>query len=227
MQVADEDLNVKCIVAQEYLSSEIFHSLFALASQCGKSIGIHEWQCCVEQLSVGEANTRRNLSYCLYILDKVICWTCGTFPGITISHIHIDSMALSPHDRATTLLIARTRLAVIEETIYHEMYACQVRPKSKDQVRQMTTQLQLRLQDWLASSAVNLSDVESGSDSSAWKIELAIYYFCAQLLLIWPYRNHPDVIFLRCADVSRRCMRLLLRLWDLTSDEGVQAQFTR
>lgn len=172
--------------------------------------------------------TRRNLSYCLYILDKVICWTCGTFPGITISHIHIDSTIFSPNDdRATADLLARTRLAAIEESIYYEMYACQVKPKTMNQVRQMAAQLQLRLHDWLTSSAVNLGDVESGSDGSAWKIELAINYFCAQLLLIWPYRNHPDVIFQQRADISRRCMRLLLRLWDSTSDEGVQAQFPR
>ena len=126
-----------------------------------------------------------------------------------------------------TLLLARTRLAAIEETIYHEIYACHVKPKNEDQVHQMATELLLRLQDWLASSAVNLGDVESGSDSSAWKIELAIQFFCAQLLLIWPYRDHPDAIFRRRADVSRRCMRLLLRLWNSTSDEGLQAQFPR
>ena len=214
-------------MAQEYLSSEIFHSLFALASQCAKSIGIDQWQNCQDQLSDEDAKERRNLSYCLYILDKVICWTCGTFPGITVSYIHIDSTTISPDDSAMTLLVARTRLAAIEETIYHEIYACHVKPKNEDQVHQMATELLLRLQDWLASSAVNLGDVESGSDSSAWKIELAIQFFCAQLLLIWPYRDHPDVIFRRRADVSRRCMRLLLRLWNSTSEEGLQAQFPR
>lgn len=214
-------------MAQDYLSSEIFQSLFALASQCAKSIGVDQWQNCQDQLSDEDAKERRNLSYCLYILDKVICWTCGTFPGITISYIHLDSTTISPDDSAMTLLVARTRLAAIEETIYHEIYACHVKPKNEDQVHQMATELLLRLQDWLASSAVNLGDVESGSDSSAWKIELAIQFFCAQLLLIWPYRDHPDAIFRRRADLSRRCMRLLLRLWNSTSDEALQAQFPR
>lgn len=214
-------------MAQEYFSSEIFSSLFALASQCAKSIGVDQWQCCQDQLSDEDMKERRNLSYCLYILDKVVCWTCGTFPGITISYIHIDSTIISPDDSAMNRLVVRTRLAAIKETIYHEMYACQVKPKNEDEVRQKATELLLRLQDWLASSAVDLSEVESGSDSSAWKIELAIQFLCAQLLLIWPYRDHPDVMFRRRADLSRSCMRLLLRLWNSTSDEGVQAQFPR
>ena len=133
----------------------------------------------------------------------VLCWTPGTFPSIAISDIHIDSTTIPPGDSAITHLVARADLAAIEETIYLEIYANQVKPKTEDQVRQLVTKLLRRLQDWLADSVVDLDDVENGSDSSAWKIELAIHFFCAQLLPVWSYKDHPDVMFQRRVDVAR------------------------
>ena len=157
----------------------------------------------------------------------VLCWTPGTFPSIAISDIHIDSTTIPPGDSAITHLVARADLAAIEETIYLEIYANQVKPKIEDQVRQLVTKLLRRLQDWLADSTVDLGYVENGSDSSAWKIELAIHFFCAQLLPVWSYKDHPDVMFQRRVDVARRCTRLLLRLWSSTPDEGLHAALPR
>ena len=77
----------------------------------------------------------------------VLCWTPGTFPSIAISDIHIDSTTIPPGDSAITHLVARADLAAIEETIYLEIYANQVKPKIEDQVRQLVTKLLRRLQD--------------------------------------------------------------------------------
>lgn len=211
---------MKCVVAQEHLSPGLFGTLFALAAQCAKSIGIHQWQCFRGQLSDEDLQERRNLSYCLYILDKAVCWITGTSPSIPISDVHIDSALISPDDSAVARLVARTGLARIEETIYLEMYANQVQARTEDQVRQLGSRILRRLQDWLVDSAIDLDEVENVPECSAWKIELAIDFYCAQLLLIWPYQDHPDVIFQQRTDVSKRCMRLMLRLWCSVSDEG-------
>lgn len=220
MRLTDKDEHVKCAVAQEHLSPALFGTLFALAAQCAKSIGIHQWQCFRGQLSDEDLQERRNLSYCLYILDKAVCWTTGTSPSIPISDVHVDSTLISSDDSAVAHLVARTGLATIEETIYLEIYANQVKARTEDQARQLVSKIMRRLQDWLADSAISLDEVENATECSAWKIELAIGFYCAQLLLVWPYKDHPDVIFQRRAEVAKRCMRLILRLWCSVSEEG-------
>lgn len=202
-------------------------TLFTLAAQCAKSIGIHQWQCFRGQLSAEDAQERRNVSYCLYILDKAVCWTIGTSPSIPISDVQIDSTLMSPDDSTTALLVAKAELATIEETIYLGIYASQVKARTEDQVRQLVSRVSRRLENWLANSGTDLNEVENGLESSPSKVELAIDFLCAQLLLLWPYKEHPDIMFQQRTEIAQRCMRLLLRLWSSASDQGHRVALPR
>lgn len=88
-------------------------------------------------------------------------------------------------------------MAKIEETVYLEVYANQVKAKNDDQVRVFATTILSRLQSWLADSGIDFDKIQNFPKSSAPNLQLAIRYLCVQLLLIWPHKNHPDGLFQR------------------------------
>ena len=112
---------------------------------------------------------------------------------------------------------------MIEETIYVEMYANQVKPKTESQVRQLVSKVSQRLHQWLVDSGINLEEVESMLDSPILEVELAFRFFSAQLLLIWPYKSHPDAVFRGGQEIARKCMKLLLRLWESSDQRNFAA----
>ncbi|KID84202.1 Transcription factor, fungi [Metarhizium guizhouense ARSEF 977] len=216
-----------CMVAQEHLSSYLVEAIFSLAAQCAKSTGIHQWESFRGHFSEQAAQERRNVSYCLYILDKTVCWTTGTSPSIPASDLLLD-FTLAPDDDGTmAYLFARTELAVIEEMIYSRVYSNQVEVRTEDQVRQIAAKISQRLQDWLVSWRIHLNEVESHQKQAVWKAKLAVDFLCVQLLLIWPYKDHPDALFQQQTHIARRCMRLFLHLWQSTQERGHHVAIAR
>ena len=169
--------------------------------------------------STTKTSMRQKLSYCLYILDKAICWTAGSSPSVPSSDIFIDTAAISSRDDVMTNLVAKVELAKIEETIYCEMYASQATPISEDQVRQIVSVTIRRLENWLADSKINLDEMEKDSESTAPGIEMAVAFLCAQLLLLWPFEAHVDLEFGQSQEIAKKCMRLLLLLWRSAPDQ--------
>lgn len=206
------------MVALEHFSSSLVGKLFALAAQSANSIGIHQWHCFHDQLGDESVRERRNISYCLYILDKVVCWTTGTPPSIPISDVHIEKSLTSCNDSTTAYFFAKLELAAIEEIIYSEIYGCQAGAKNEEEVRQLLSKIMGKLQGWLADSEIDLDNIENDPKSSPLKVELALDFLCAQLLLIWPYKSHPDITTHQCTDNVKRYMRLMLQLWCMLSN---------
>ncbi len=194
--------------------------LFDLAAHFAKCIGLRQWQYSRGQISDEDTQERRNVSYCLYILDKAVCRTTGTSPSILISEVHIAPALISPNDEAASYLVAKAKLAEIEETVYLEIYSNQAGAKTEDQTRQVVCDIYQRLQNWLADSGIIIEDVENDvTGLSVLKIEPSIAFFSAQLLLIWPFQGYSDAIF-QHKEVAKSCMGLLLRLWRSTSELG-------
>ena len=211
---------MKYVVAQEHLSTSLSETLLALAAQCAKSIGIHQWHTLQDQLSDEDIEERRNISYCIYILDKAICWTAGSSPNLPFSDVYIDSTLKSPDDIITSYLVAKAELATIEESIYLGIYAIQAKARTEGQIRQFVTTTLSKLQSWLTDSRIDLNDIQEAPESSPRKVQLAISFLCAKLLLVWPTKRHPDALFQQSQEVARTCMRLLLRLWRSPPNRG-------
>lgn len=142
-----------------------------------------------------------------------------------MADVHIDPTLLSSDDSTTAYLVATAELAKIEETIYLEVYASQAKARTKEQVCRFAAGILSRLQGWLSDSGIELDEVQQAPESPATKVELAIRFLCVQLLLIWPYKSHPDVIFQRSQEIAKMCMRLLIRLWHSPPDQGNHAVF--
>ncbi|EFQ96991.1 hypothetical protein MGYG_00034 [Nannizzia gypsea CBS 118893] len=213
------------IVAQEHLSKGLSETLFALAVQCAKSIGIHQWHSFRGDLTNEDMEERRNISYCLYVLDKAVSWTAGSSPNIPATDMHFDPFLATSESSAVCCLLAKTELARIEETVYLEIYANQAKEKNEDQVRDFATMILSRLQSWLADSGIEFDKLQKVPKSSASNLQLAIRYLCVQLLLIWPHKNHPDGMFQRGQEVAKLCMRYLICLWNSSPDQGNHAVF--
>lgn len=215
------------MVAQEHLTSGLFSLLFNLAAQVARSIGLHQWEYSTGQFSLEDTQQRQNVSYCLYVLDKAVCWTTGGSPGISQFDVTIEPALTLPLDEAATYLVAKAKMARIEEQIYWEIYSSQSRTKTEDQISQIVSMLDLRLQDWSAESGVDLEDSKD-CDTFLFcsRIELSIAFYSTRILLIWPFDMHPDVNW-HPIDDARKCMRLLLRLWSATSELGHYATLAR
>ncbi|KAI0172148.1 hypothetical protein GGR52DRAFT_549200 [Hypoxylon sp. FL1284] len=199
-----------CVIAQDHMSPSAFARLFNMTAQCAKSIGIHDWERC-DQGHEGDESTqeRQRLSYCLYVLDKVVFSTIGTSPCIRSIDVHIDTPANSyDEDRTMNDLIAKAKLAEIQETIYLEIYSCRAPSRTASQVPPLLYKLDQRLQDWLESSRADGAD----ASPSLSKIELSIAFASTQLLYMRPFKEHPDVA-LQITEVARGAMKLLLSLW--------------
>ena len=210
---------MKFVVAQEHFSTGLSETLLALAARCAKSIGIHQWHSLQGQLSDEDVKERRNISCYIYVLDKAVCWTAGSSPNVPISDVHIDSALMSSEDSITSYLVAKAELATIEESIYLETYAIQAKAKTEEQIRQFATTTLSKLQGWLTDAGIDLNEIQKAPESSASKVQLAINFLCAKLLLVWPNKRHPDVLFQQSQEVARICMRLLLCLWRSSPDQ--------
>ncbi|KAI0388116.1 hypothetical protein F5Y04DRAFT_274968 [Hypomontagnella monticulosa] len=217
-----------CLVAQEHMSTGVFARLFSMTAQCAKSIGLHDWEWSIRgQTGAEDGRERQCVSYCLYILDKVACWTVGTSPCILATDVHIDTIPNAVENTLIGDLAAKARLAEIQEGIYFEIYARRAPGRTDSQVRQLTSRLSQKLQDWLLNSGIDIEDIDNISNpDSPSKIELFIAFTFTQLLYMWPFREHPDMMH-QCTEVSRRCMKLLLRLWHPLAELGHLGVFPR
>ncbi|KAJ9386807.1 transcriptional regulator family: Fungal Specific TF [Paecilomyces variotii] len=185
------------MVAQEHFSIVESERLFALASRCAKLTGIHQWHSFQGHLSDEDIRERQTISYCLYTIDKTVCWTTGLSPNIPASDIHFETHAVSSEVSLASSLIAKSELAKIEETIYSEIYASQVKPKREDEIRDFAAMMLSKLQVWLTNSGIDLNMIQNPPETSADKLQLTI----------------------------RMCMKLVLSLWNSPPDEGKHAVF--
>ncbi|KAL7627923.1 hypothetical protein AAE478_002118 [Parahypoxylon ruwenzoriense] len=217
-----------CVVAQEHMSISAFARLFNLASLCAKSIGLHDWESSARRRSGDEETRERQcVSYCLYVLDKEVCWAVGASPSIPMSDVNINLASSLPHDRSTSDLAMKARLAEIQEEIHKEIYALRAPARSEGQVRLLILKFNQKLQHWLAESSTDVEDTDnSTTPGSASKIEQSLGFACTQLLYLWPFGEHPDAACQRI-EVARRCMRLLLYLWRSAVELGYQGVFPR
>ncbi len=191
--------------------------LFGLAAQCANSIGLHQWEHAQNQVSEDDIQERQNVSYCLYILDKAVCWTTGRSPSVSKFDVHITSDVTRNGEKAAVPLVARARLAEIEETIYTDIYSYKPRAKSEEQAQAAVSKIDLKLQQWLLESEINIVDAQdTGAQVPPTKLESSIAFCSLRLLLVSPFQEHG----LERVELARKHIRLLLQLRQSTLESG-------
>ncbi|KAL8945378.1 MAG: hypothetical protein Q9211_000087 [Gyalolechia sp. 1 TL-2023] len=167
------------------------------------------WDHAQDQVSEDDILERQNVSYCLYILDKAVCWTTGRSPSISKFDVHITSDVKRNGDRAAVQLVARARLAEIEETIYSDIYSYKPRAESGEQAQAAVSKIDLQLQQWLLESGINIVDVQdTGAQVPPTNLELSIAFYSLRLLLVSSFQDRG----LERVELARKYIKLLLQL---------------
>jgi hypothetical protein len=203
------------------MSPGLFSLLFNLAAQVARSLGLCHWDSLNHQLDPSrESQTRQNVLFCMYTLDKALCWTMGLSPEIQMHKNHFLVGPVHLQDELTSHLAARVKLAAIEERIFTELYSEEPGLCTDTQVPPRFTRSYEKLENWWNESGLRL-DGPHGFNGfiSASQAELAISFYSTRMLLNWPARAELDA-GCQILDDARTCLRLFLQLWNTTSQLG-------
>ncbi|KAJ6442337.1 class II aminotransferase/8-amino-7-oxononanoate synthase [Purpureocillium lavendulum] len=102
------------LVAVAHWSTERASLLMTLAVMTAKSIGLHKWEPLEGQLDQDEVEDRRQVFYCLYILENSRCWTDGRPPDITMTSPDIWLAATQSSNELHRKLAARAGRIISE-----------------------------------------------------------------------------------------------------------------
>jgi hypothetical protein len=182
------------------------------------------------QFGAEEMQERRNVLYCLNILDKGLCWATALAPSISVTDDDdiLGHSTTQSTDEVTSAnyVLARARLACIEEQIIAELYS----PKTESRTHEQTVwagiiHLGEKLHAWSLESGICASN-EGVKDSSPSlelpaNTELAISFYSTRLLLNWPARQDSGAND-SLIDDSRACLKLFRRSWTQFGSESGQ-----
>lgn len=210
------------------MSPGLFSLLFNLAAQVASSLGLCHWDSLNRQFNPStESQTRQNVLFCMYTLDKALFWTTGLSPGIQMPKANYLVEPIDLQDELTGHLAARVKLAAIEEQIITELYSGELGSCTNTQVPPRLTRSHQRLENWWNESGPRPAGTHDFSTFiSASQVELAIGFHSTRMLLNWPARAELDAGCQILHD-ARVCLRLFLQLWNTTSQLGLYSTLTR
>lgn len=209
----------QCVVAHDHLPLHRLDSIFLQAVRCAEAIGIFKWHCLEGQLTESDFQDYKNIAHCLYILDKKLCFTAGLPPRVLQSEVQLD---LTPSDGSFKTIAVKAELATIEEAIHHQIYAYHAKNRTEAQVRDVVECLDHRVDAWLVKSGVDVEATVKQPENYPLHASLVFSGFCAKLLLISHFREHPDRVFQQTSSIATTCMSILISLW--TSTQGAWKQ---
>lgn len=207
----------------------MFSLALALAGQVAKSMGLYQSQEWGTKLSPQDTEERQNVLYCLYCLDKAVCWNQGWPPSITyVTSGWMGSTAVEP--RVGTYMRAKFALCQIEEDLYSSLYSSGLAAlRSDDPIAGHNIQtFQVKFSNWRKVFALD-KEQEPEQDRSyieCSRLDLEICYHLARMQLLSPFAETVDICFALLED-ARKCLKFLQNLWDIAPDEGCYASFIR
>jgi len=146
------------LIAQEHFTPSIFRMLFNLAAQVAKSIGLQHSDYGNPRGNAEEAQERKNVFYSLCVLDKAVSWTAGWPACLPMSDADIPTASQDPYGETGGHMIAKVKMAQIQEEVYIKLYSGQARRKNELELCQNVSSLSMMLQKWLAGYGTILED---------------------------------------------------------------------
>lgn len=195
--------------------------------QVAKSIGLQHPDSGPSLRSPEAAQERKNVFYSLYVLDKAVSWTAGWSACLPTSDVDLPTASQDPYDNVSGHLIAKVKMAQIQEEAYVTMYSSQARRKSEAELGQHVSSLSMMLEKWSAEYGAVLEDETPNEDfPPCSKADLLFTFHSTRMMVDWPVYKESDNCG-RFLEDARTCMKLLLRLWNATSDLGSYATLPR
>ncbi|KAK0623887.1 hypothetical protein B0T14DRAFT_565203 [Immersiella caudata] len=218
-----------CLVAQQYLGDHALSLLFGFAVHVAKSIRLHTPEVANAQLSPEDVQERQRTLHCLHIVKAAVHWSNGWSPDISgsdpvstsnrLSNFHEPSNA---SDAATRHLVARVKLAQIEEQIHASLYTNESHTGGCGGTARTVSELEEVVQDWWDEYGSEDAEDEACDNFVA---ERALMFRLTRILVLWPVADDSDTC-LRLLDDARCCMRQFIRLWRRKGDLGLFASLT-
>jgi hypothetical protein len=173
-----------------------------------------------------DSNCTRNLSYCLFILDKAASWITGTPPGLPAHMVSIRNNSNNSNTAETIEqdagnFITRAKFACIEEKIYTYLYTEHSRLNTEEEFHQIVRGLYQDLQTWALECDINLDPGEKSITS-----ELCSFY-AARILIKWLLHTSSPGIDASMMEDMRKYMVSIVRLWDTNTKAGQRAFVAR
>lgn len=190
------------------------------AVQVAKSIGLHHLDYMDASGSPEDKLEQKGVLCCLRILDKSVLWTAGWPVCLPISDASIQPTSESSMAQAERYLLSKTRLSQIEEETYLELFSNQSRRESTFGKSRSVSKLNTALQSWWAEHGVAVQDNAPLDDfTSCGTAELAYSFYATRLMVNWPVDKDQGNYARFLAD-ARTSLKILLRLWEATSELG-------
>ena len=154
----------------------MFETLFTLACQLAKVIGLHQQVDSASSRDTSEAE-RINLFWTLFIMDKQLALMSGK--SCHLQGFDCDVPLPSTDNTSDMPLrnhwVAAIQLAFINEGIYRELYSAESARASDAQRQRKVELLNQNLRNWTTTHRQLLNDGESGS-SEEWSFSLELRY---------------------------------------------------
>ena len=201
--------------------------LFNLAVQVAKSIGLQHPDYAEHGGDPEVVQERKNIFYSLYIIDKAVSWNAGSSASFCMSDVDPPLILQGQKDEASSHLVARFKIAQIEEEAYLRIYSCQAMRKTDSELSQHVSSLNMMLQNWFAEYGPALMDEIHGEKlPSSFKSELIFAFHSTRMMVDWPIYKELDSHSRFLSD-ARTCLKVLLQLWSTTSELGNYATLPR
>ena len=175
----------KALVALKYFRYAIFETLFALACQVAKAIGLHQ------QVDSGTNHNsdaeRINLFWTLFIMDKQLALMCGKS-----CYLHgFDCDMPLPASEATSdnltrdHWVAAIKLSFLNEAIYRSLYSAESSRVSDAQRQRKVELLTQKLNDWaMAHQKTLIGNDTWSSQKSSFSLELRYSMLTSHVLVL-------------------------------------------
>jgi hypothetical protein len=217
------------LVAQQYLGDHALSLLFGFAVHVAKSIRLHTPEFGNAQLGPEDVQERQRTLHCLNIVKAAVHWSngwssdiYGSGPLSASNKLSIIHEPLNTNDAAARHLVARVKLAQIEEQIYASLYASEFHVGGCGGTARTVSELEEVVQDWW--DEYGSEDAEDET-CDTYVAERALMFRLTRILVLWPVADDADTC-LRLLDDARCCMRQFVRLWRTKADLGLFASLT-
>ncbi|WQF80922.1 hypothetical protein CDEST_05936 [Colletotrichum destructivum] len=241
-------INVQALVSLVCLTEEASSLTLDLAHQVAKSMGLYQSQEGRSKLSPEEFEERQNILYCLYCLDKTVCWShgCSSSNGSAFGFLGGVTGTQPPADQSgdtgvTHYMSARFALAQIDDVLYASLYGPDVTATQcfEGQSKDLNFHgFEAQLRHWAdvhglgsdagagAGGGESAADDENDRFSLTSRLDLEISYKLTHMQLLLRFLDDPEVSVSLLED-ARSCLVSLQRLWAATSDPGHCSSFAR
>lgn len=193
----------------------VFHS----ATQVAKSIGLHHLDYTDTSISTEERHEQMGVLSCLRILDKGVLWTAGWPVCLPVSDATIQLTLDSSLCEVEKFFVSRLRLSQIEEEVFVELFSNESRRQSPLQRLQSVSKLNKTLQSWWSEHGAATEGVAFDDFPSCTNAELNYCFHVIRLMVNWPVEKNQNA-YSRFVEDARASLRLILRLWEATSEIG-------